>query len=131
MVRAFIKFGLINTLCIMNLVAVLLLVHQWFTIKPTLFKTITIAMIVLGLLSTVLMSLIPNNSVLYKKTVNVLEKVSFVVFWICAISAQVNIYRFGIERGTELYHLYSFPVALPIISGVILGCIKINIEQQN
>jgi hypothetical protein len=124
MARVFIKFGLINTLCIINLVAVLLLVNQWFAIKPFLFKTIIITIALLGVLFTVLMSLIPNNALLYEKAVDVIYNVSLIIFGICVVSAIANIYRFGIKRGTELYDIYSLPALFPAISGVILYFIR-------
>lgn len=119
-----IKWGLVNALCIVNLVSILLVVNHWFPLNPMFFKMIIFALVIMKILSTVLLSVIPNSILIYEKIVNILYYASFVIFGICLISAIANITRFGLERGTTLYDNYSLPAIFPVISGVILYFLK-------
>lgn len=119
-----IKWGLMNGLCIVNLVSILLIINHWFPLNPMFIKMIIFALVIIGILSTVLLSTIPNSILIYEKIVNILYYASFVIFGICLISAIANITRFGLERGTTLYNRYSLPAVFPVISGVMLYFLK-------
>ena len=124
MIRNFFRFGLINTTCVINLVSILLVANHWFPFQPTLFRAAIPALVILGILSTILMSMTPHSSTFYEKAVNILFVASFVLFFACALSAHANISRFGLERGSDLYDKYSLPALLPAISGGILSILK-------
>ena len=124
MIKTFVKLGLINSTCIINLVSILLVSNHWFSFEPSPFRIVIPALVIMGILSTILMSMMPINSNLYEKTVSVLCVVSFVLFFACAISAHANISRFSLERGSDLYDKYSLPALLPAISCGILSVLK-------
>lgn len=124
MVKPFIKFGLINITCIINLVSILLVANHWFSIKPLITKIIIFTFIGLGILSTVLLSTLSLNYDIYVKILDILNVISFVIFGICVLSAIIKIKILGIDRGSTAYAMYSLPAVLPMISGVILFVLK-------
>ena len=119
-----IKWGLVNTLCIVNVVSILLVVNHWLPLNPMIFKVVIFALVIMGIVSTVLLSAIPNSILIYEKSINILYNASFALFGICLISAIANISRFGLERGTTQYNSYSLPAIFPVISGMVLYFLK-------
>lgn len=119
-----IKWGLVNTLCIVNVVSILLVVNHWISLDPMIFKVVIFALVIMGIVSTVLLSAIPNSILIYEKSINILYNASFALFGICLISAIANISRFGLERGTTQYNSYSLPAIFPVISGMVLYFLK-------
>ena len=119
-----IKWGLVNTLCIVNVVSILLVVNHWLPLNPMIFKVVIFALVIMGIVSTILLSAIPNSILIYEKIINILYYASFALFGICLISAIANISRFGLERGTALYDSYSLPAIFPVISGMVLYFLK-------
>ena len=119
-----IKWGLVNTLCIVNVVSILLVVNHWLPLNPMIFKVVIFALVIMGIVFTVLLSAIPNSILIYEKSINILYNASFALFGICLISAIANISRFGLERGTTQYNSYSLPAIFPVISGMVLYFLK-------
>ena len=124
MIKPFIKWGLLNMCCIMNLVAILLIANHWFSMKTITIKIGIFTLIVLGIISTVLFSMLSLKFDIYTKVLNNLYFISFICFGLCVLSSIINIAIFKLERGSTLYDLYSLPTIFPIISSVILFTLK-------
>lgn len=118
------KYGLMNIACILNLLAVLFILSQWLSIKPNVFKIIVVTIFVLGLLSTVIQIALSLDFDRYMRFIDVVYKVSFVIFLICVLSSISKISILNIARGSSLYDKYSFPAVLPLVAGLLLFILK-------
>ena len=124
MIRSFIKFGLINICCITNITAMLLVVNNWFEIKPVIIKSIILILIGLSGVLALILSTLPLKYDVHTKMLDIVYVISFVVFGICVLSSILKVSLLNLERGSILYGIYSRPAILPVISGVVLFVLK-------
>lgn len=128
MIKYFIRIAMVNIACVIDAIAMLLILNQWLDLKPNKIKIIVYILIGLGVLLTCIMFLLHTKYDLTKffNAVKILEKISIIIFFIGAALAIVKTSFLGMERGSTSYFVSSYPALLPLISNLICFLLRGN-----
>ena len=121
MIKYFIRIGILNIVCIIDAIAMLLILNQWLNLNPNKIKTISYILAGLSILLICIMLFlyVKCDSAKFFNAITILERISISIFLIGSVSAVAKISSLGIERGSTLYFIYSYPALLPLISNLI------------
>jgi len=120
MIKCFIRIAMMDIACIIDVIAMLLILDQWLGLKSNKIKTIIYILIGLGILLACLMFFSHTKYVpKFSNAIKILEIISIFIFLIGAASAVAKISFLGIERGSTAYFIYSYPALLPLLSNLM------------